>query len=255
MGEIKISPDYNWFRSTVPLKKLQYPVYWDLLEFCDGFRKLLDHLQLDKVHIFGASLGGFLAQKFAEYAYKSPRVHSLVLCNSFSDTSIFNQSWTASSFWLMPGFMLKKIVLGNFTTGLVDPKMADAIDFMVDRLESLGQGELASRLTLNCQNSYVEPHKIKDVPVTIMDVFDHSALSQEAKEEMYKLYPNARRAHLKTGGNFPYLCRSAEVNLYIQIHLRQFHGTRYAAIDPAMVSAEELEVHKARVENGNEEEL
>ncbi|CAB1425507.1 unnamed protein product [Pleuronectes platessa] len=124
--------------------------------------------------------------------------------------------WTANSFWLMPAFMLKKIVLGNFAKGPVDPKMADAIDFMVDRLESLNQSELASRLTLNCQNSYVEPHKIKEVAVTIIDVFDQSALSLEAKEEMYKLYPNARRAHLKTGGNFPYLCRSAEVNLYIQ---------------------------------------
>ncbi|MEQ2234277.1 Maspardin, partial [Ilyodon furcidens] len=30
---------------------LQYPVYWDLMEFCDGFRKLLDHLQLDKVQV------------------------------------------------------------------------------------------------------------------------------------------------------------------------------------------------------------
>ncbi|XP_077323896.1 maspardin-like [Lithobates pipiens] len=102
MGAIKISPDYNWFRSTVPLKKiivddddskvwslydagprsvrcpiiflppvsgtadvffhqilaltgwgyrviaLQYPVYWDHLEFCDEFRKLLDDLHLDK---------------------------------------------------------------------------------------------------------------------------------------------------------------------------------------------------------------
>lgn len=51
----------------------------------------------------------------------------------------------------------------------------------------------------------------------VFKVFDQSALSLEAKEEMYKLYPNARRAHLKTGGNFPYLCRSAEVNLYIQV--------------------------------------
>lgn len=51
----------------------------------------------------------------------------------------------------------------------------------------------------------------------VAQVFDQSALSTEAKEEMYKLYPNARRAHLKTGGNFPYLCRSAEVNLYIQV--------------------------------------
>uniref|UniRef100_A0AAA9SAG6 Maspardin n=1 Tax=Bos taurus TaxID=9913 RepID=A0AAA9SAG6_BOVIN len=235
-------------------RQLQYPVYWDHLEFCDGFRKLLDHLQLDKVHLFGASLGGFLAQKFAEYTHKSPRVHSLILCNSFSDTSIFNQTWTASSFWLMPSFMLKKIVLGNFSSGPVDPMMADAIDFMVDRLESLGQSELASRLTLNCQNSYVEPHKIRDIPVTIMDVFDQSALSTEAKEEMYKLYPNARRAHLKTGGNFPYLCRSAEVNLYVQIHLLQFHGTKYAAIDPSMVSAEELEVQKGSLGISQEEQ-
>ncbi|KAL0601354.1 Maspardin [Plecturocebus cupreus] len=233
---------------------LQYPVYWDHLEFCDGFRKLLDHLQLDKVHLFGASLGGFLAQKFAEYTHKSPRVHSLILCNSFSDTSIFNQTWTANSFWLMPAFMLKKIVLGNFSSGPVDPMMADAIDFMVDRLESLGQSELASRLTLNCQNSYVEPHKIRDIPVTIMDVFDQSALSTEAKEEMYKLYPNARRAHLKTGGNFPYLCRSAEVNLYVQIHLLQFHGTKYAAIDPSMVNAEELEVQKGSLSISQEEQ-
>ncbi|KAK7832772.1 hypothetical protein U0070_026968, partial [Myodes glareolus] len=36
------------------------------------------------------------AQKFAEYTHKSPRVHSLILCNAFSDTSIFNQTWTAN---------------------------------------------------------------------------------------------------------------------------------------------------------------
>lgn len=42
--------------------------------------------------------------------------------------------------------------------------------FVFVQLESLNQSELASRLTLNCQNSYVEPHKIKDVAVTIIDV-------------------------------------------------------------------------------------
>lgn len=36
----------------------------------------------------------------------------------------------------MPAFMLKKIVLGNFAKGPVDPKMADAIDFMVDRVSA-----------------------------------------------------------------------------------------------------------------------
>lgn len=65
-------------------------------------------------------------------------------------------------------------------------------------------------------------------------VFDQSALSNEAKEEMYKLYPNARRAHLKTGGNFPYLCRSAEVNLYIQVsdlYVAKLKGHAYLDFD------------------------
>lgn len=34
----------------------------------------------------------------------------------------------------MPAFMLKKIVLRNFAKGPMDSKMADAIDFMVDRV-------------------------------------------------------------------------------------------------------------------------
>jgi len=50
-----------------------------------------------------------------------------------------------------------------------------------------------------------------------VQVNDDSALSHSAKDAVYKSYPDARRAHLKTGGNFPYLSRSNEVNLYIQV--------------------------------------
>lgn len=72
---------------------------------CDGVAVTL------QVHLFGASLGGFLAQKFAEYTHKSPRVHSLILCNSFSDTSIFNQTWTANRcFWWMDGWWMDQSV-------------------------------------------------------------------------------------------------------------------------------------------------
>lgn len=55
-----------------------------------------------------------------------------------------------------------------YKTKLIFKKFTFVCFFL--QLESLGQSELASRLTLNCQNSYVEPHKIRDIPVTIMDV-------------------------------------------------------------------------------------
>jgi maspardin len=212
---------------------VEYPVYWTLKEWCEGFRKLLDHLQLDKIHVYGASLGGFLAQKFAEYTHISPRVHSIILGNSFVDTTVFQQTSSAPTFWMMPAIVLKKMVMGNFDKGLMEKDIAESIDFMVTSLDSLGQQELASRLTLNCMNAYVEPQKLKEVVVTVMDVNDECALSQAVKDELYKCYPEAKRAHLKDGGNFPYLSRAAEVNVYIQIHLRQFWDSRYSAMEPS----------------------
>jgi len=48
--------------------------------------------------MFGASLGGFLAQKFAEHTVRSRRVQSLVLCNAFTDTEIFDQTMAAPGY-------------------------------------------------------------------------------------------------------------------------------------------------------------
>ena len=87
------------------------------------------------------------------------------------------------------------------------------------QLESLTQPELASRLTMNCVNCYVQPQKVCHLPITIIDVFDEYALSNSVREEVYKCYPNAKLAHLKSGGNFPYLSRAAEVNLHLQVRV------------------------------------
>lgn len=209
----------------------EYPVYWTMKEWFIGFRRLLDHLNLDKVHLFGTSLGGFLAQKFAELSSHSQRVQSLILCNTFSDTSIFKNTDSAAVFWMFPSLILKRMIMRNLSIGPVDARIADSIDFMVEKLESLNQQELASRLTLNCMNCYVQPQKLLGMVITIIDVFDKCSLSTAVREDLYKLYPEAKRAHLKTGGNFPFLSRSDEVNIHIQIHLRQFENTHNSACD------------------------
>ncbi|CAG5120117.1 unnamed protein product, partial [Candidula unifasciata] len=225
-----------YFRQVLGLSALgyrviavEYPIYWTMKEFLEGFRKLLDFLVLDRVHIFGASLGGFLAQKFAEYSARSPRVASLILCNSFYDTTIFQQTNSAPTFWMMPSVVLKKMVMGSFEKKAADADIADSIDFMVEKLDGMSQQALASRLTLNCMNCYVEPQKLRDLDVTLMDVYDDCALSCAVREEMCKCYPEAKRAHLKNGGNFPYLSRSTEVNVFLQIHLRKYDLGPYRA--------------------------
>ncbi|CAH0389644.1 unnamed protein product [Bemisia tabaci] len=210
----------------------EHPVYWSVREWCEGFRRLIDYMGFYKVHIFGASLGGFLAQKFAEHVSSSRRVISLFLCNTFIDTSVFSYSESASLFWMLPSVVLKKMVMRNFNTSDVDSHIVDSIDFMVEKLDSLSQQDLASRLTINCVHSRVNPEKLSYVRmVTIMDVFDECALSTPVREKIYDCYKNAKLAHLKSGGNFPYLSRSDEVNLFLQIHLRTFEGTYLSASD------------------------
>lgn len=66
---------------------VHYPTYFTMREFCNGFQKLLRHFEFHKVHLVGASLGGFLAQKFVQF--NRYVIASLVLCNSFGDTSRF----------------------------------------------------------------------------------------------------------------------------------------------------------------------
>ncbi len=62
---------------------------WTVPDFVHSFGKLLNYMDLDKVHLMGVSLGGYLAQKFAEATSAAPRVQSLLLCNTFCDTAAF----------------------------------------------------------------------------------------------------------------------------------------------------------------------
>ena len=74
----------------------------------------------------------------------------------------------------------------------------------------------------------MDTFKLRNVKMTLLDVFDEAALSSQAREDMYKSYSHAKLAHLKTGGNFPYLSRSDEVNMHIVV--RHLVGKAYKRI-------------------------
>lgn len=65
----------------------------------------------------------------------------------------------------------------------------------------------------------MQPDTLRNMPVTIVDVWDESALCARVREDLYKSYPHAKLAHLKSGGNFPYLSRSDEVNLHLLVSI------------------------------------
>jgi maspardin len=66
---------------------IDVPQVWNHQEWIHSFEKFLDSMNIHHVHIYGTSLGGFLAQIFAQH--RPRRVKSLVLSNTFLETHKF----------------------------------------------------------------------------------------------------------------------------------------------------------------------
>ncbi|KAF2577633.1 hypothetical protein F2Q68_00002331, partial [Brassica cretica] len=196
------------------------PRVWSYHEWIQAFEKFLDTIDVHHVHLYGTSLGGFLAQLFAHH--RPRRVKSLVLSNTYLDTRSFAAAmpWAPFVSWT-PSFLLKRYVLTGIRDGPHEPFIADSVDFAVSQVETLSKDDLASRLTLTVEAASVGSLPHSDSFITIMDTNDYCAIPQVLKDELAERYPEARRAYLKTGGDFPFLSRPDEVNLHLQLHLRR----------------------------------
>ncbi|KAJ1419153.1 Alpha/Beta hydrolase fold [Sesbania bispinosa] len=196
------------------------PRVWHHTDWIQAFEKFLDAIDVHHIHLYGTSLGGFLAQLFAQH--RPRRVRSLVLSNSFLETRSFSAAmpWAPIVGWT-PSFLLKRYVLTGIRDGPHEPFIADSVDFVVSQVETLSREDLASRLSLTTDDASVGPLLLSDSFITIMDTNDYCAIPQQLKDQLSERYPEARRAYLKTGGDFPFLSRPDEVNLHLQLHLRR----------------------------------
>ncbi|KAL3818176.1 hypothetical protein ACJIZ3_004081 [Penstemon smallii] len=196
------------------------PRVWNNHEWIQAFEKFLDAIDVHHIHLYGTSLGGFLAQLFAQH--RPRRVRSLVLSNTFLETSSFSAAmpWAPIIGWT-PSFLLKRYVLTGIRDGPHEPFIADSVDFVVAQVEALSRDDLASRFSLTVDAASVGPLMLSDSLITLMDTNDFCAIPQQLKDEVSERYPGARQASLKTGGDFPFLSRPDEVNLHLQLHLRR----------------------------------
>jgi len=211
-------------------------------DYVKSFDQFLDSMKISKVHIFGMQLGGYLAQCYAQY--KPSRVVSLILCNSFCDTTYYSQSALSKVFQYMPAFMLRNVVFSNYPDGKMPSNVTASIDFVIDQVESLSHEELAGRLNLNHQPQYLnfgqDSSGKKTYPfppglITILRVCDEQGIPENLLNQLESAYTvsneknedqgtGAKVALIKSGGNFPNLAVPDEVNLHLQVHLRLYTG-------------------------------
>ncbi|EQC34843.1 hypothetical protein SDRG_07647 [Saprolegnia diclina VS20] len=198
---------------------VHYPVVWTHDELVHSLDRFLDALSLASVHLYGASLGATLAQRFCS-AFPH-RVRSLVLTRGYGKSVVIGARYL-KMLSVMPRFQLKKLMLKELDTS-EDVAEHAASDFLRQQLECLSQAQLASRLTLAGLSSSA-PARDLHIPydrVTLLDSYgSNNADDSDQREDMYGRFSDAKKALLKASGRFPYLSHPDDVVLYLQVHLR-----------------------------------
>jgi len=227
----------------------QYPAYYSAEDWCRGFDHFLDQIKCRAAHVFGAGIGGFLAQHFAE-RYPQ-RVKSIMLCNSFGTTYPFaaKAGALATVVHVTPTPLLRKVMLDSFPQGGMDLPTKQAIDWVAQQVNDLSGDDLASRLTLNCTASAVCDMRLEQSHVTILESNGDTMVPEEVRRDLKNRYPSARVAQLKALGDFPYLSCPAEVTLFIEVHLRKVGAVNREIEVPADILEEvEARFNKTREE-------
>ncbi|KAL0209361.1 hypothetical protein RCL1_007301 [Eukaryota sp. TZLM3-RCL] len=191
----------------------------DFLEFVKSFELFLTTIvKFRKIHLFGVGLGGFLSQVYA--FHRPTSVLSLVLSNTFCDNALFHSSSSMLKF--MPEFVIRRSFLSNFPQGEVASEIADAVDFIVHHMNQLSRSILVSRLELHSKPFVVPSIQVPDHFITVIDACDVTTIPAQARNEVYKRYPNAKHSLLKSGGEFIMLSAADEVSVFLQVHLRNY---------------------------------
>lgn len=201
---------------------VQVPVYWTVAEFCDAFHSFLETIPHRRLHLYGAGLGGFLAMHYA--ARKPDRIASLVLTHSFLSTENLKLRipYSAGVLRWLPDFLIRSTMRAILPKGRVTIDMANAAELAIGHTMACSRDVLASRLALSVTSSTVVNRvHIPETSITLIDSLDRQTNALQLSELTAAQFPNARRALLKTGGDFPYISVPDDINVHLIVHLRR----------------------------------
>ena len=203
----------------------QPPPFDTMDALCRSFERFLNAVSLQRVHLVGCSLGGYIAAHFASYF--PSRVASLVMCNAFVSTQAFVETMPllttgGAAFSVMPSFALRAFIMQSLDQGTLLPEVADAVDFVVEELDSVPREQLASRLAAHCALHKVRgPLRLEAEQILLIESHDKIARPPGLKEELLQFFPQSKVGEMKHGGDFPYLSFPDEFNVFVEVHLKR----------------------------------
>ncbi|EDO07878.1 Alpha/beta hydrolase family protein [Babesia bovis T2Bo] len=210
----------------------QYPEYSSIDEWIAGLLHFFEYLKLSKPVVFGSDLGGYLLQLFVEKYPES--VCSIVLCNSYRRTDAFSSSPELRGlygrlFSVLPHAILRNLFVDSYICPVSNshrnkvPVVEQlAREFMSSELDQLTAGDLGSRISLQLSTDYVDDFGNRHLACDKILIIEtnNNNIPEDLNEDMRVAYSEAKIAHMKGGGDFPYLTKPEEIFTFLLVHLK-----------------------------------
>lgn len=195
----------------LPLLTVDAPDLEDVSTMTTATAAFLDVMGLQRVHILGASLGGYLAQAFA--LAHPERVDQLLIANGFYDPRPFLSKLPPSA--TFAAMSAQSLVSKNLASLLAvpadDPGVASLQAIMtalVGPVQSLTNYK--SRLLLLMGAAPLDRPPIEDSRVMLIDDDQDPMVPAEMRNALRSRYANAERHAVTGGGHMPAIQRPAE---------------------------------------------
>jgi pimeloyl-ACP methyl ester carboxylesterase len=197
--------------AALPLLTVDAPDLDDVSTMTAATAAFLDTLGLQRIHILGASLGGYLAQAFA-LAHPG-RVDQLLIANGFYDPRPFvSKLPPAATFAAMDAdSLVRKNLAPLLETSADDPGVASLQALMaalVGPVQSLTNYK--SRLLLLMGAEPLDRPQIPDSRVMLIDDDRDPMVPAEMRNALRSRYANAELHAVTGGGHMPAIQRPAE---------------------------------------------
>jgi maspardin len=197
--------------AALPLLTVDAPDLDDVSTMTAATAAFLDALGLQRVHILGASLGGYLAQAFA--LAHPERVDQLLIANGFHDPRPFlSKLPPAATFAAMDaGSLVRKNLASLLEAPAEDPGVASLQAIMaalVGPVQSLTNYK--SRLLLLMGAAPLDRPQIPDSRVMVVDDDQDPMVPAEMRNALRSRYANAELHAVTGGGHMPAIQRPAE---------------------------------------------
>jgi pimeloyl-ACP methyl ester carboxylesterase len=187
-----------------------YPAVDSLEKLSEGVLGIVDAEGVERMHIVGTSLGGYLAQYLV--AHHPDRVLRAVFANTFPPNDLIAEKnkTIGAALPFLPEWLVMNVLRDSFVKSIYPASGNNELTLAF--LMEVGSGRMSKAQVVGRYHCVVQPFTAPDlsvlkVPVLIIEADNDPLVEKALREQLKSTYPSARVRTLSSG-HFPYLNRS-----------------------------------------------